>query len=376
MHGTTPQQATGHDLWLDWMRALAALLVLLGHVRGGFFVQWSDLAPASQSGLNYVLFFMTRLGREAVVVFFVLSGYLVGGQALAEARRGLFSTQSYFVARVSRLYTVLIPALALTAAMDWGAGTWTQQANGPGSLLVNLLFLQGVFGPVYGSNGPLWSLAYEWWFYVLFGLGVSTLVRPGVVRRGLSAGLLLLVAAVLLRQCSQMLAMFPLWLGGVALRAAPAPRTRVRPPVVLLGLAFLCAMMLLSGMRLDLFGDYLVGTGTAVLIGLLRGAAPMSSPLLRQGSVLASFSFTLYATHYPINNLVDRRLLSHRLTHAEPGDWLVLSLLATLIAVLAFLWYLPFERHTSRVRRLMLQALGARVGGPAPRLVRIPETSA
>jgi peptidoglycan/LPS O-acetylase OafA/YrhL len=39
----------------------------------------------------------------------------------------------------------------------------------------NLLFLQGIKCSVYGSNGPLWSLSYEFWYYVIFALGVSAL---------------------------------------------------------------------------------------------------------------------------------------------------------------------------------------------------------
>lgn len=39
------------------------------------------------------------------------------------------------------------------------------------------MFLQTRFTPVFGSNGPLWSLFNEFWYYVLFpALGLSTSV--------------------------------------------------------------------------------------------------------------------------------------------------------------------------------------------------------
>jgi len=39
-----------------------------------------------------------------------------------------------------------------------------------GDLLENLGFVQTVSVPVYGTNGPLWSLANEFWYYVMFSL--------------------------------------------------------------------------------------------------------------------------------------------------------------------------------------------------------------
>src|SRR5215813_3058612 len=83
----TARRPERHDAYLDALRGIAALTVFLTHVRGSFFVKWSDLDAASQGPLNYALFVLTRLGRESVIIFFVLSGYLVGGQALLALRR-------------------------------------------------------------------------------------------------------------------------------------------------------------------------------------------------------------------------------------------------------------------------------------------------
>ena len=48
------------------------------------------------------------------------------------------------------------------AAHPYSATFWT--------LLGNVFFLQTLTTPVWGSNGPLWSLAYEFWYYVCFPL--------------------------------------------------------------------------------------------------------------------------------------------------------------------------------------------------------------
>ena len=167
-----------HDIYLDWLRGVAALLVLLAHARGGFFVKWSDLDMASQTHINFFLFFVTRLGREAVIIFFILSGYLVGGQAIENRIAGRFSFLRYMLARIARLYTVLVPALLATLMLEYARGTLTTANGGVATFIGNLLFLQSTFVPSYGSNAPLWSLAFEWWFYVMFGLCIFN-TTPG-----------------------------------------------------------------------------------------------------------------------------------------------------------------------------------------------------
>jgi len=213
-------EAKDHDAYLDGLRGLAALIVFLTHVRGEFFVQWTDLDAVSHGPLNYALFVLTRLGREAVIVFFVLSGYLVGGQALNALRKCRFSASGYFTARLSRLYAVVVPALLLTSIADYLAGTWTVARDGAPVFGLNLLFLQQIFGDSYGSNGPLWSLAYEGWFYALFGLALTVCARRQEDRAALPAALLLVAAVALLwARCPLILWMFPLWLAGVLARS-------------------------------------------------------------------------------------------------------------------------------------------------------------
>src|SRR5215813_13613142 len=65
---------------LDLLRGWAALIVLLVHVRGASFVEFGSLPPDQKTILVVVLFGLTRIGHEAVLIFFVLSGFLVGGK--------------------------------------------------------------------------------------------------------------------------------------------------------------------------------------------------------------------------------------------------------------------------------------------------------
>ena len=76
---------------LDLARGLAAVMVMLVHVRPHSFVELGALPPSQQSWPVAIFFAATRLGVEAVLVFFVLSGFLVGGRIIRRAKRGTFS---------------------------------------------------------------------------------------------------------------------------------------------------------------------------------------------------------------------------------------------------------------------------------------------
>ncbi len=376
MTPATPPRATtnaaeSHDLYLDWLRGIAALLVFVTHVRSGYFAKWGDLDAASHGHINYVLFFLTRLGREAVVIFFVLSGYLVGGHAVVDYLKGRFSLARYTVARVSRLYVVAVPALSLTALFDY-LHAWDAARDGIRSLLVNLLFLQGIAGDPYGSNGPFWSLSYEWWFYVLFGLGLAG--AGAATRRSPPAGAftLLLIAAsvaVLWLKCPGILFMLPLWLFGVAARSLPTVRI---PPWIALPCVSLalCVALGVSSLRWDWKGDLLVGVATTAFIYFFRGVAPLRHPWFAAGKSLAAWSFSLYALHYPLNSFVLSLFVPERLTHAGSANWLGWLLVVVGEATVCWAFYWLFERRTPLVRAWLLRLVrgtppGQSLGHPA-----------
>lgn len=99
------------------IRGGAALLVLIGHVRAFQFRNYVELG-AHSSVLTKAFYFLAGFGHQAVIVFFALSGFLVGGQALDGVLRGAFGWRRYLARRLTRLWVVIIPALALTLLFD------------------------------------------------------------------------------------------------------------------------------------------------------------------------------------------------------------------------------------------------------------------
>ena len=89
-----------HFYWLDWLRFGAALAVVLCHARPNNWAVWADLDGHYKNWLTGAFFGLMRPGVEAVVVFFVLSGFLVGGKVLDRMMKGTFDIRAYAVDRV------------------------------------------------------------------------------------------------------------------------------------------------------------------------------------------------------------------------------------------------------------------------------------
>src|SRR4051794_10213043 len=99
---------------LNVLRAAAAITVCVGHVRAYLL---KPLEGNDFGAITSVMYALTSLGHGAVMVFFVLSGYFVGGSVLRGQARGTFRWSTYLTARTLRLWLVLGPAPCLTAGM-------------------------------------------------------------------------------------------------------------------------------------------------------------------------------------------------------------------------------------------------------------------
>lgn len=169
--------------WLDVIRALAAQAVVFGHLHQLFF---SGEYSAPDTKTYKLAWFMentvSSFSHQAVIAFFVMSGYLVGSRVVAMSCSGSFKPVSYMRDRLVRLWIVLLPAIAITAVLDrialrYGDGwhifmsrsgfypAWFMSAQPWSALhtITNGLFLQMMIGYQYRSNLALWSISNEFW---------------------------------------------------------------------------------------------------------------------------------------------------------------------------------------------------------------------
>lgn len=240
---TATKPHTSASIHLDALRGAAALLVFWSHVRALFFVPYGSVLHPNV--LIKAIYFLDGFGHSSVMVFFVLSGFLISSSVFRALETGRWSWGWYAQNRLTRLHVVLIPALLLCGFWDHlgmhlfglngvygnsrhyenilpgNIGSLSSAAN----LFGNLLFLQTISVPPFGSDAPLWSLSFEFWYYLLFPLCLFVLSRRLPGRARLACALAAVAVAALVGR--DILSYYPIWLMGTALCLLPASRTAV-----------------------------------------------------------------------------------------------------------------------------------------------------
>src|SRR5258708_21735164 len=111
---------------LDLIRAVAACAVMIGHLRTLFFVAFGHLSHRSWP--LEALYFCAGFGHQAVIVFFVLSGFLISSTVIRSHVLGKWSWRDYAINRTPPLYVVLVPGLLLGFFLD-RMGSWLFSAR-------------------------------------------------------------------------------------------------------------------------------------------------------------------------------------------------------------------------------------------------------
>lgn len=362
---------------LDHLRWMAAAMVVVQHCRGLVLKDYSAAAgPAAK-----LMYALTGFSHQAVVIFFVISGYLVGGKALRMLRRGATDADArrFVVDRFSRIFIVLWPALALTGAFAlfapdspilrtdaWAAGIPNIRAGSTGETWAAAsVLLNEMAAPSPSWDGPLWSLAFEWTYYMIAAGLLFALARGrSAFGTGILAYALALVALSAVTR-GMILAMLPFWIAG----ALASQVRRLRLPWLTIPL-FLVA---LAASRVQVYPwlqDAFVAAATALL--LADNWFREKEPAPRTGHALAQFSFSLYAIHFPVVLLAMAFLQKGGMVRArlDPGVrsyGFVLGLVA-LGYVVSWAFAQLTERNTERLRDL----LSPRMAGSRARAADLP----
>jgi peptidoglycan/LPS O-acetylase OafA/YrhL len=323
--------------YFDWFRGLAALMVLLNHCQQFLFVTQKHEDLSSLHPWLASFYFLSTLGRESVIVFFVLSGFFISSSILRSREKEQWSWSDYLLRRMSRLYVVLIPALLLTVFWDrLGVELFShtgiyqglnkhvypylgfpQKELGFQFLLGNIFFLQGIplppfslvelpIFPAFGSNEPLWSLSYEFWYYLLFPMGIYVFSSKSSYRKRLIYAALGLVTLLLVGH--SIIYYFFVWLLGAAVSVARPlafinTEKRLNSFILLTFMLFISCVLLFHRLPpyASVLRDFPLGVTFAGFIYALLHKKENQKNLWRAQAAknLAGFSYTLYLVHYP-----------------------------------------------------------------------------
>jgi peptidoglycan/LPS O-acetylase OafA/YrhL len=296
------------SIYLDLVRFVAACLVYLYHSNQRWLI--SDILPAS----NY--------GHSSVIVFFVLSGFVIA--YITDTREKQFST--YAASRISRIYSVAIPAIFLTIMLDSIGRIINSAAYGfpydqffirifASLFLLNEVWLISITS---FSNLPYWSICYEMWYYVAYAIIVFS-------PRRISLLVIVLLGIIL---GPKIILLAPIWTLGVTLYSWKNLNLISNYTAWLMLLTSLIGIytfhhenipLVLDNELKKLIGDELFKEMTfsnhflsdyilAILVFfnftamrlICRKFANILSWLEKPIRFFASYTLTLYLTHYPL----------------------------------------------------------------------------
>ncbi|WP_180987317.1 acyltransferase [Arthrobacter sp. AFG20] len=384
-----PKTATEHKeakpaprtiVFFDFARGISAQAVVLGHALN-IFLPGIFMVPGQR--VFYIQSF-------AVVIFFVLSGYLITSAVLKKRSHAGFTFGTYLLDRVARVVYPLLPAVALIVAFDFLVFQGSrrlpfitidlspQAIAGSFTMLFNHPVLQEVavrtsttwidVGPV-GTGAPLWSVTAEWWIYVAFGILALTVLsgkRMGILRVALLLFAIAVPVGYMAHGSYESLA----WIIGMlyAIAAPTLRRMRVSAHLWLFGLASAVFAAGLHYTGQNLHAAVTVAASAVAfchlflaLEGRAAGAADSSargrlrasaSKWFDSGSIfLSSFSYSLYLVHFSVITYIWFYL------HSVLSAWQLILLSLVICNLLAYAYYLLVERHFHKVGKWLKRHL-------------------
>lgn len=336
------------SIYLDLVRFAAALMVFVTHAQYDRF---------TSGWLNPLGIY----GNDAVMVFFVLSGYVIAHVASEKET----NISEYVISRLARLWSVVMPAIFLTLAFDYVgsridysiyAGGWFRPDEPLWRMFANMFFIQELWFSSIRllSNGPFWSIGYEFWYYVAFAL----LVYVKTYWRWVGFFLCALIAG------PKVMLLMPVWLFGalayewsrngrvnfgvgwllliapifiyIAYRYFGIHRWLLHETQDWLGATFVDQELAWSR---EFVGDYFVGicvaahfVGFSSVSNKLRAGFDGLEKTIR---FLAGYTFSIYLLHYPLLHFFAA------IIHNDPSNnWhqaiVILAPLATIFLVGAY----------------------------------------
>jgi peptidoglycan/LPS O-acetylase OafA/YrhL len=340
---------------LDCIRGLSAMAVMVGHAL-------PMLPNPPMLGTRY------PLQSYAVILFFALSGFLIAYNCMVKRD---YSFSHYAIDRFSRIFTAFIPAIMLVALIDPLYGR-TGEANSMSTFVANLLMLHHTpfdrlvpalprFEP-FGSGRQFWSVAVEWWLYMLFG--ILFFLRPSSWRERQVMALLFLPAVLVVLFFTAHESVGLVWvaasLGAIAFCSfTPSERTRSLSYGATIFFGFMLYrrfVFLDPGSPFNFYDLNFMILSTGLLLSLICLAAesPVFARVLSVSSGfwvwLSSISYSLFLTHQTF----------HYAWHAKLGvsGWPSLVAMCAVSIVLAWVFTLAFDRHHKKVAASLKSLIG------------------
>lgn len=309
--------------YLDWLRALAAGLVLVGHSA-------NQIAPG---------------GAVGVSVFFVLSGFLITSILLRDGMLTWENVAKFIARRVARIYPMYVVQIVLIVVSV--AILRPDRFEAVIQQLPGLLtFTRGAAGWFGYGLGVLWTLAVEFWFYVTFPflLWAATFTRHVIAC--IWVGISVSIAAKIYGFGGETLQYYDHFLiGGLcaaAIKYDAVPAFSYWPKLFAVGIAVILLITATPypGARDSLWFCQSLGTAVGTAFAILAGHAQPPERSLPWLAFLGRISYSVYLMHAVIlDGWVAANLDLSRLL------WLFIAMVIATASVTFCLIERPIERR-------------------------------
>ncbi len=347
-------------IFLDYLRAAAAWLVVWDHLVAGFPQQLGHplrLAVWVQRNVSGPLGIIQDFGWFGVALFLLISGFIISDRAAVESMR------TFVIRRVLRIYPMMIVAVLLTVAIGGAAARPSLQ-----TILLNMTLASYLRVPQVLLVGVAWTLVIEVTFYAITA---ATQVIRGSPHR-IAINLAIIAFAIWNRgafgpsfgMLANSISYLPVLVMGQTVYWW-LERGRLS---ALWGFGYLTAAsgLFLLGVRAvnapfePVTNSYVISLAYAVLLFLVMRQARL--PESRMVRVLSETSYSLYLMH----GIVGSGLLSVLLPRIGAPAAVTLSIAASLLS--ASLTYLLVERPTLKFARRLTSSppRGLPKTAPAP----------
>jgi len=336
------------SITLDFIRLFAAQLVVAGHL-------FSFLKIGN--GMPYIQ-------NTGVVLFFVLSGLIISYTVFYKSQIE-YSFKSFFIERFSRIYTGLLPSLIFIFLLD-SLMIYLNPLDYSfmdefdiKTFIGNLLMLQDYnyighffnqYIPVeykitsFGSGKPLWTLAIEWWLYMLFGV-LYFFYKKSFSWKYFPILLLLSIIPLwnLIHGRGHGLSIY--WIFGLLItlfifKKQQIPKLLALFSSILLFFSAIIYMLIVERVAYNLhYVFFLAGSLAFLLLYQQDSQKKYIGKFSKLIKYLASYSFTLYLIHYSVIIFVLSLNLEYNKLTLFLGSFVLSNILALLLASIGEMKY-------------------------------------
>jgi peptidoglycan/LPS O-acetylase OafA/YrhL len=167
---------------IDLCRGLLAFLVVAAHSYDVCWIINSESVEAMPSLVRKLLACTLQSGFYWVMGFFVISGYCIQLSVGRQLEAGRFPVGVYFAARLTRIMPLYYVGLFFTLAIELLVAPirpgFYPDGLGYVGWFSQVFFAQRFF-ETFGSFAPSWTISYELFYYLFFGVLAAIAVRQG-----------------------------------------------------------------------------------------------------------------------------------------------------------------------------------------------------